>query len=105
MIRKAANEIRISDELKGYIVDIVAATRSIPGVTMGASPRAGIALMKCSRALALINSQDFVTPDHIQELAIPVIAHRLVLDSEKKYSGSQTSQIITEILQELPVPA
>ncbi len=105
MIRKAAGEIRISDELKTYIVDIVTATRDTSGVVIGASPRAGITLMKCSQALALIDGQDFVTPDHIQELAAPVIGHRLILSSNKRYSGSQTSQIVTEILQELPVPA
>ena len=105
MIRKAAGEIRISDELKTYIVDIITATRDTSGVVIGASPRAGITLMKCSQALALIDGQDFVTPDHIQELAVPVIAHRLILSSNKRYSGSQTSQIVTEILQELPVPA
>ena len=105
LIREAAANIRISDELKRYIVDIVVSTRGAPGVAMGASPRAGIMLMKCSQALALIEGQDFVTPDHIQELAVPLIAHRLVLDSGMQYSGSQTSQIVTEILQELPVPA
>jgi len=105
MIRKAATEIRISDELKCYIVDIIAETRNAPGISMGASPRAGIMLMKCSQALALIDGQEFVTPDHIQELAIPVIAHRLILGSDRRYSGSHANQIVTEILQKLPVPA
>ena len=105
LIREAATNIRISDELKRCIVDLVVATRGAPGVAMGASPRAGITLMKCSQALALIEGQDFVTPDHIQELAVPVVAHRLVLDSGMQYSGSQTSQIVMEILKDLPVPA
>lgn len=104
-IREAASNIRISDELKRYIVDIVVATRSVPGVAMGASPRAGITMMKCAQALALIEGMDFVTPDHIQELAVPIIAHRLVLDSGSQYSGSQTAQIVMEILGETPVPA
>ena len=72
---------------------------------MGASPRAGIGLMKASQALALIEGVDFVTPDHIQELAIPTIAHRLVLDSGAQYSGSQAEQIVLEIIQDIPVPA
>ena len=105
LIREASANIRISDELKRYIVDIVAATRGAPSVTMGASPRASITLMKCSQALALIEGQEFVSPDHIQELAVPVTAHRLILGSGMQYSGSQASQIIMEILQELPVPA
>ncbi len=55
--------------------------------------------------MALIQGQPFVTPDIVQELAIPTIAHRLVLDSGTQYSGSQTSQIVQDILAELPVPA
>ncbi|MDA0977781.1 MAG: MoxR family ATPase [Proteobacteria bacterium] len=105
LIRQAAANIRISDELKRYIVDIVVATREYPGISMGASPRAGITLMKCAQAMALINGQEFVTPDHIQELAVPVIAHRLVLDAGTQYSGSQASQVVLEIVQDLPVPA
>lgn len=105
MIRKAVADVRISDELKRYIVDIVAATRGAPGVAMGASPRAGITLMKCAQALALIEGQEFVTPDHVQELAVPAIAHRLVLDSGSQYSGSQTAQIVHEIIRDTPVPA
>ncbi|MCG8379361.1 MAG: MoxR family ATPase, partial [Proteobacteria bacterium] len=105
LIREAVSNIRISDELKRYIVDIVVATRGVAGVSMGASPRAGIMLMKCSQALALIEGQEFVTPDIVQELAVPTIAHRLVLDSGSQYSGAQTSQIVTEILQDIPVPA
>ena len=104
-IRKAASDVRISDELKAYIVDIIAATRDASGIVMGASPRAGITLMKCAQARALIDGQDFVTPDHIQELAIPVITHRLILSSNERHSGSQAIQIVKDILQELAVPA
>ena len=105
LIREAATNVRISDEIKRYIVDIVVATRGVSGISLGASPRAGIALMKCSQSLALIDGKEFVTPDIIQELAVPIIAHRLVLDSGSQYSGSQTSQIVVEILQDIPVPA
>ncbi len=105
LIREAASNVRISDELKRYIVDIVVATRSRPGVSMGASPRAGITLMKCAQSMSLLEGQTFVTPDIIQELAVPTIAHRLVLDSGSQYSGSQASQIVQEILSDIPVPA
>ena len=104
-IRLAAANIRIADELKRYIVDIVTATRSAPGIAMGASPRAGIMLMKCSQALALIEGQQFVSPDQIQELAIPVIAHRLILEPGVEYNGTQATKIVTEILKSLPVPS
>lgn len=105
LIRKAAENIRISDELKRYIVDLVVETRTAPGVAMGASPRAGITLMKCAQALALIEGMDFVTPDHIQALAVPTIAHRLVLDSGSQYAGNQESQIVYEIIKAVAVPA
>ena len=104
-IRKAAENVRMSEELKHYIVDIVAATRKHPGIQMGASPRAGITMMKCSQALALIDGLEFVTPDLIQELAIPIIAHRLALDPESQYSGTDSGEYIVEILQDIPVPA
>ncbi len=104
-IREAVANIRISDELKRYIVNLVVATRSAPGVSMGASPRAGITLMKASQALSLIEGSEYVTPDVIQELAVPTIAHRLVLDSSSEYAGSQATQIVLEIIQNTPVPA
>ena len=105
VIRKAVSDVRITDELKRYIVDIVVSTREVSGVAMGASPRAGITLMKCAQALALIEGGNFVTPDHIQELAGPVVAHRLVLESGAQYSGSQSQQVVMDIIQDLPVPA
>ena len=105
LIREASANIRIADELKRYIVDIIAATRGATGVAMGASTRASITLMKCAQALALIEGRDFVTPDHIQELAVPVTAHRLVLGSDVQYSGSQAKQVVMDILQDIPVPA
>jgi MoxR-like ATPase len=97
--------VRISDELKRYIVDLVVATRSHPGVQLGASPRASLTMMKSAQALALIEGYDFVTPDLIQELAVPVIAHRLVLDSESQYSGANASSLVLDLLQDIPVPA
>jgi len=104
-IKEAVSNIRISDELKHYIVDLIAATRSHPGIQLGASPRASLTLMKCSQALALIEGFDFVTPDLIQELAVPIIAHRLILDPESQYSGTDASSLVVEVLQEIPVPA
>jgi MoxR-like ATPase len=103
-IRRACTDIFISDELKHYIVDLVAATRTHPGIQMGASPRAGIMLMKCAQARALIDDSEFVTPDIIQELAIPVIAHRIALDADAQFSGADNSRVVQELLAEVPVP-
>ena len=104
-LKKAAREVAISDELKRYIVELVKASRSIAGVQLGASPRASIMLMKLSQALALFDGRDFVTPDHIQELAVPVIAHRLSIEAQAKFSGVTTRGVVEEILKKVPAPA
>lgn len=104
-LRKAAREVAISDELKRYIVELVKATRSAPGVQLGASPRASLALMKTAQALALYDGRGFVTPDHIQELAGPVIAHRLSVEAQAKFSGVTPRAVVDEILRKIPSPA
>ncbi len=104
-IRAAATAVRISTELKRYIVELVGRTRTFDGVAMGASPRAGIMLMKCAQALALIRHSEFVLPEYIQELALPVIAHRLALGADNQFSGISASQVVAEILAQTPVPA
>jgi MoxR-like ATPase len=103
-VQKSAARIRISDELKRYIVDITAATRTWKDVDMGASPRASLALMKTAKALALTDGSEFVTPDHIAETAVPVLAHRLSLSPEAKYSGRKAEWIVEEILKQIPIP-
>jgi MoxR-like ATPase len=103
-LRRAASKITISEELKRYIVDIVAATRSMPGVRLGASPRASLSLMKLAQALALSDGHDFVTPDHVQTLTAPVVAHRLLLTDEARFAGTSAEQIMGEVLERLPVP-
>ena len=71
---------------------------------MGASPRGALALMKAAQALALLDASPFVTPDHIQELAIAVIAHRLVMDPQARFSGRTSDALVREILEQVPVP-
>jgi len=105
MLRQAAATVRISDELKRYAVDLAGATRTASGVQLGASPRASIALMKAAQALALFEDRDFVTPEQIQSLAVPVIAHRLVLEPQARFSGVTAPGVVEEIIQRLPVPA
>jgi len=80
-LKRAIESVRISEELKHYVVALVGGTRAANGVQLGASPRASIALMKGAQALALFDGADFVTPEQIQELAVPVIAHRLVMET------------------------
>ena len=104
-LKAAVRGVRISDELKRYMVDIVGATRRTLGVQFGASPRASLALMKAAQALAVFDGLEFVTPDHVQELAVPVIAHRLALEPQAKFSGLTARGVVEEILGKMPVPA
>jgi MoxR-like ATPase len=105
LLKRAVEDVRIGDELKRYAVDIVSATRNAAGVRLGASARASIALMKSAQALALFDGFDFVTPEQVQELAVPVIAHRLVMEPQARFSGMTGHAVIGEILKKLPVPA
>jgi len=103
--KHAAAAVRVSDELKRYLVELVGATRVAPGVRLGASPRASLALMKCSQALALFDGQEYVAPEHIQEIAIPVMAHRIMLDPQAQFSGQTGETLVQEILARIPAPA
>lgn len=103
-LKQQVKQVRISEELKRYLVDIVNATRSAEGVQLGASPRASLALMKIAQALALFDGYEFVTPEHIQELAVAVIAHRLVMEPQARFSGKTATSVVEEILKSLPVP-
>ena len=104
-LRHAVDNIRISEELKRYVVDLVAATRTAAGIQLGASPRASIALMKAAQALAFFDGQEFVTPENIRELAVPVIAHRLVMEPQARFSGVTARGVVAEIVKKLKVPA
>jgi MoxR-like ATPase len=104
-LKQAVQEVRISDELKRYAVDLAGATRTAPGVQLGASPRASIALMKAAQALALFDGLDFVMPEQVQELAVPVIAHRLVMEPQARFSGQTPRGVVEEMLKKIRVPA
>jgi MoxR-like ATPase len=104
-LKRAVEAVRISDELKRYAVDLAAATRSAPGVQLGASPRASIALMKTAQALALFEGADFVTPEQIQSLAVPVVAHRLVLEPQARFSGVTARGVVEDVVKRVRVPA
>ena len=103
-LKKQVTNINISDEVKHYMVNLVRATRETEGITNGASPRASLSLMKAAQALALFDGQDYVTPDHVQEIAIPVISHRIMVDSQTRFSGNSSDQIIENILSSTTVP-
>ena len=100
----AARQVRFSPELRHYVVALVGATRGHPSVQLAASPRASLALMKVSQALAVFQGKDFVSPELIQSVAADVIAHRMVLAPEAKYSGASARQIVSDLIEQTPVP-
>jgi MoxR-like ATPase len=104
-LKRAVQNVRISEELKRYVVDLVGGTRATTGVQLGASPRASLALMKAAQALALFDGLDFVTPEQIQELAVAVIAHRLVMEPQARFSGLTARGVVEDVVKKIKVPA
>ncbi|MEO8042233.1 MAG: MoxR family ATPase [Acidobacteriota bacterium] len=102
--RLEVRQMRMEPGVQKYIVDIVRKTRSHPTILYGASPRASIALLLCSKALAAIRGRDFPTPDDIRDIAMPVLRHRLALRAEAELEGATTDAVISDILKTVEVP-
>ena len=103
-LKQQVKNIRISDELKRYAVDLARATRGAPSVQLGAGPRASLALTRMAQALALVQGGDYVKPDHIRDMAVSVLAHRLSLDPAAKFSGLSAQDVVAELLKSVPAP-
>lgn len=103
-LREALGQILVREELLGYVVDLVRATRQHESILVGAGPRATQALLLASRAFAAISGRDFVTPDDIKPLALPVLEHRLILRPEFEIEGLTVAEVIQKILEKIPVP-
>jgi MoxR-like ATPase len=99
-----ARNVRFSEELRHYVVALVGATRGHPSIQLAASPRASLALMKISQALAMMQGDDFVTPEIIQAVAEDVISHRLLLTADAKYAGTSARQLVRELIEKTAVP-
>lgn len=103
----AQQEIRavhLSEGVRQYVYRIVAATRAHPRLTLGASPRAGIALLLAAQAAASIDGRTFATPDDVKDVAPFVIPHRLIVAPESEIEGTRASNLVHEILASVPVP-
>lgn len=97
-------KVYIKDELLDYIASIVHETRQNGDLFLGASPRASLAIMKMAKAVAAVNGRSFVTPDDIQQVAYPVLNHRIILTPEREMEGYATRDVITEIIKKIGVP-
>lgn len=102
--RKAVGELRLSDEVLAYLVDLVRATREHPALRCGASPRAANMLATAARAQAALAGRDFVIPDDVKTLALPTLGHRVVLSPSAEIDGETTRSAIEQVLEETPAP-
>ena len=102
--RAEIRAMRLEPGVQKYIVEIVRKTRSHPTILYGASPRASVGLLLCSKALAAIRGRDFVTPDDIRDVAAPVLRHRLALRAEAELDGATTDAVISDIIKTVEVP-
>ncbi len=104
-LQQSRKNIRISHPVREYITDIVRATRSNPSLRLGASPRGSLGLMRAGQALAAVRGRDYVLPDDIKALTVPVLAHRLILTEEERLRGETPAHFLQQILSQVPVPA
>jgi MoxR-like ATPase len=103
-LRQLSQQIPVSEPVRRYIAELVRRTRELEGVTLGAGIRASLALMKSAQALALLQGHEFVSPDQVQALAVPVIAHRLGLDSQARFGGLSAEALVEQLLRQLAPP-
>ncbi|RJK97191.1 AAA family ATPase [Vallicoccus soli] len=101
---EAVRSVHVSPAVRQYVVDLVAATRTHPDLRLGASPRSTLQLVRAARASAALEDRDYVLPDDVQELAGPVLAHRLLPTVEAQMARRGPEQVVADLLARLPVP-
>jgi MoxR-like ATPase len=99
-----AREVHVADTLQRYIVSLAEATRRHPHLYLGASPRASITLLRASRALAAAEGRDYVIPDDVKSLTVPVLCHRVIVSADAAMNGRTPETVLAELAHEVPVP-
>ena len=102
--RMEVRQVRVEEGIGRYVVAIVRKTRLAPNIAWGASPRASVSLLMCAKALAAMRGRDFVVPDDVKEIALPVLRHRIVLRSEAEIEGVTPDQAIRGLVAQVEVP-
>ena len=97
-------EVQVNDKLIDYINRVVRLTREWPQLHLGASPRAGIALLQGARTLAAFAGRDYVVPDDVAEIVLPALRHRVILSAEAEVEGRRTDELLLEIVRTVEVP-
>ncbi len=103
-MRDKVSLVHVEDNLFDYIAQVVRSTRANKSLYLGASPRATVALLNAAKALATLRGRDFVTPEDVQELAAPVLRHRILLTPEREMEGITTDDVIAQLIQQVEVP-
>ena len=103
-LRQAAQAVTVDERLVGYITALVRATRETPSLTLGASPRASVALLKLSQASALLEGRDFVVPDDVKALAPAVLRHRVVVAPELELEGVTPDAALKSLIERVDAP-
>lgn len=103
-LQKTCAQVRVDDSLHEYAVRFVRATRSWPGVRVGAGPRGGIALIRASRAAALMEGREFVTPDDMKRMVLPVLRHRMLLSPELELEGRTADSVLEQLIEQVDAP-
>jgi MoxR-like ATPase len=104
-LTKMAQAVHVAPTLKHYIVELAESTRDHPDVYLGVSPRASLYLLKAARAMAACRGRDYVVPDDIKDLAVPVLAHRILLSPEAQMRGASAEHVLESLLGRVPIPA
>jgi MoxR-like ATPase len=104
-MQQAIEAVHVDESIGRYVVELVGATRESPSVSVGSSPRGSLALVKLSRCRAALAGRDFVTPDDVKSVAIPALAHRLVLRPELWVQRRTGADVVQEVLDQVPTPA
>jgi MoxR-like ATPase len=103
-MQAAIENVHVADSVRAYCVDVVAGTRESRSTVVGGSPRGSLALLKLARGKAALSGRDFVLPDDVKDVAVPALAHRLVLRPELWVQKISAEDVVREVLETVPTP-
>jgi MoxR-like ATPase len=104
VLQRRVREVRLEESIRGYIIDIVRATRQHPDIDLGVSPRGTLALYRCAQALAAIRSREYVLPDDVKLLAPYALTHRIIISPTTRLRGRSLSDLLMDVIETVPVP-
>ena len=103
-LQETVRQVYVDDLIKQYVVALVGATRSHPDISLGSSPRGSLALFRGAQAIALLRERDFVLPDDVKELVVPVLSHRIIVSAAARMRGVEAREVINGIVDQVAVP-